>query len=119
MKKIKYIENGVTKTFTKEQVTNKVIKIEEVLRKLGGWVKISVLVKQSNLEQWEGKTSLLKQNKMTDIDIIKKNIKALKKHYKECSTYNTIYLRPVLKSQIESLEQTRFNLEVQQFKDFI
>jgi|TARA_R110002072_G_scaffold659_3_gene5001 hypothetical protein len=50
MKKIKYIENGVTKTFTKEQVTNKVIKIEEVLRKLGGWVKISVLVKQSNLE---------------------------------------------------------------------
>ena len=56
---------------------------------------------------------------MRDIDIIKKNIKALKKHYKECSTYNTIYLRPVLKSQIERLEQTMFNLEVQQFKDFI
>ena len=49
---------------------------------------------------------------MTDIDIIKKDIKALKKHFKQCSTNNTIYLRPVIKSQIESLEQTRFNLEV-------
>tara|TARA_R110000851_G_scaffold283067_3_gene436611 strand:- start:394 stop:564 length:171 start_codon:yes stop_codon:yes gene_type:complete len=56
---------------------------------------------------------------MTDIDIIKKDIKALKKHFKQCNTNNTIYLRPVIKSQIESLEQTRFNLEVQQFKDFI
>ena len=56
---------------------------------------------------------------MKDIDIIKKDIKALKKHYKECNTSNTIYLRPVLKNQIQRLEQTRFNLEVQQFKDFI
>jgi hypothetical protein len=45
---------------------------------------------------------------MKEIDYIKKDIKALKKHYKDCSTYNTIYLRPVLKKQIESLEQTRF-----------
>ena len=56
---------------------------------------------------------------MKDIDIIKKDIKALKRHYKECNTNHTIYLRPVLKSQIERLEQTMFNLEVQQFKDFI
>ena len=52
---------------------------------------------------------------MKDIDIIKKDIKALKRHYKECNTINTIYLRPVLKKQIESLEQTRFNLEVKRF----
>tara|TARA_R110000824_G_scaffold400644_1_gene608627 strand:- start:3145 stop:3324 length:180 start_codon:yes stop_codon:yes gene_type:complete len=52
---------------------------------------------------------------MKEIDYIKKDIKALKKHYKDCSTYNTIYLRPVLKKQIESLEQTRFNLEVKRF----
>ena len=50
MRKIKYTENGVTKNFTKEQVINKVIKIEELIRKLGGWVKICVLVNQSNLE---------------------------------------------------------------------
>ena len=56
---------------------------------------------------------------MKDIDIIKKDIKAIKRHYKECNTSNTIYLRPVLKSQIEMLQQTMFNLEVQQFKDFI
>jgi|TARA_R110000772_G_scaffold225125_1_gene335800 hypothetical protein len=56
---------------------------------------------------------------MTDIDIIKKDIKALKKHYKECDTVNTIYLRPILKNQIEMLQQTMFNLEVQQFKDSI
>ena len=62
---------------------------------------------------------ILKTNKMKDIDIIKKDIKALKRHYKECNTSNTIYLRPVLKSQIEMLQQTMFNLEVQQFKDFI
>tara|TARA_R110000824_G_scaffold51787_3_gene144167 strand:+ start:474 stop:716 length:243 start_codon:yes stop_codon:yes gene_type:complete len=64
-------------------------------------------------------TPFLKQNKMKDIDIIKKDIKALKRHYKECNTNHTIYLRPVLKSQIERLQQTMFNLEVQQFKDFI
>ena len=62
---------------------------------------------------------LYKQNKMNDIDILKKDIKALKKHYKDCNTNNTIYLRPVLKSQIESLKETIFNLEVQRFKDFI
>lgn len=56
---------------------------------------------------------------MKHIDILKKDIKALKKHYKDCSTHNTIYLRPVLKNQIERLEKTMFNLEVQQFKDFI
>ena len=61
----------------------------------------------------------IKTNNMKDIDIIKKDIKALKRHYKECNTNHTIYLRPVLKNQIERLEQTRFNLEVQQFKDFI
>tara|TARA_R110000796_G_scaffold1040_8_gene3949 strand:- start:1874 stop:2044 length:171 start_codon:yes stop_codon:yes gene_type:complete len=56
---------------------------------------------------------------MKDIDILKKDIKALKKHYKDCNTNNTIYLRPVLKNQIESLKETIFNLEVQRFKDFI
>tara|TARA_R110000787_G_scaffold170399_3_gene283098 strand:- start:1077 stop:1247 length:171 start_codon:yes stop_codon:yes gene_type:complete len=55
---------------------------------------------------------------MKEIDYIKRDIKALKKHLKNCITNNTMYLIPVLKNQLERLEQTKFNLEVEQYKDF-
>jgi len=53
-----------------------------------------------------------------DIKALKRDIKALKKHLKNCITNNTMYLIPVLKNQLERLEQTKFNLEVEQYKDF-
>ena len=55
---------------------------------------------------------------MKEIDYIKRDIKTLKKHLKNCITNNTMYLIPVLKNQLERLEQTKFNLEVEQYKDF-
>ena len=52
---------------------------------------------------------------MKEIDYIKRDIKALKKHLKNCITNNTMYLIPVLKNQLERLEQTKFNLEFDKF----
>jgi len=56
---------------------------------------------------------------MEHIEYIKKDIKALKYHIKQCKTDNTIYLIPVLKNQLEILERKRFECELKQFKDFI
>tara|TARA_R110000744_G_scaffold204752_1_gene323563 strand:- start:1103 stop:1273 length:171 start_codon:yes stop_codon:yes gene_type:complete len=55
---------------------------------------------------------------MKEIDYIKRDIKALKKHLKNSIRDNTLYLIPVIKNQLERLEQTKFNLEVEQYKDF-
>jgi len=55
---------------------------------------------------------------MKEIDYIKRDINALKRHIKDCKTHNTLHLVPVLKNQLERLEIARFGLEVEQFKDF-
>jgi len=48
---------------------------------------------------------------MKEIDYIKRDIKALKKHLKNSIRDNTLYLIPVIKNQLERLKQTKFNLE--------
>ena len=56
---------------------------------------------------------------MKEIDYIKKDIKALKKHLKDCKTMNTMHLVPVIEEQLSALEAKRFDLEIEQFKEFI
>ena len=50
MKKVKYIKNGVAYTFTKEQVTNEVLRIEQLLKDFNSWVDITVLLDKSKLD---------------------------------------------------------------------